>query len=445
MPDDVNDKINGDPIKIVEMEIKSAIDKILRGMNILDAEITFEIPPDPKFGDLSTSICMGLARTLKKKPREIATTMLEQLNASQLKYISKIEVAGPGYVNFYYDWTKFMSMIHSIITREGQNYGSSTAGRGKKVIVEHTSANPNKPIHLGTARCAILGDLVGRIMKFTGYDVEIENYVDDLGRQVAVLLYGYNNFKDKVPRFPDQKDDYYLGLIYVEGANDLSKRPDGEKIIQDLLKKMEDPGSDQNKQAKRLVDMALTSQLETLWTLNIFYDVLIWERHIVASGLFKEAINLMLEKNPAKCFKVKDGPDKDCVVLNMSSFGKKYMQDNKPYKILVRSNGVATYTGKDVAFQIWKFGEARGFFDFQLFKMQPNNQPLYSTIIDSASPKEVCAEKFGNADMVINVIGHEQKFPQQVVKAAMKILGFEKHHDNSYHLSFKHVWLPGQK
>ncbi len=438
-----------DPLGYIRAVLSRRLTKALDAFGVKDASLVFETPPDQKFGDLSTPVCMGLARTLKKNPRQIASDLQAFLSKETVPYISKIEIAGPGYLNFYYDPSAFMTLVHGTIGFLADKYGTSDMGDGKKVIVEHTSTNPNKPIHLGTARCAVLGDLTARVLRLAGYTVEVENYIDDLGRQVAVLLHGYRAHKDKVIRSPGDKDDYYLGLVYVLGATDVDDKEGGEEIIRDILHNMETPGTTENVLAKELVDKALHGQLQTLWGMNIFYDVLIWERHIVGSGLFSEAIDLMMGRNPGACYKVTDGPDAGCIVLDMSSFGEKYIQDKKPYKILVRSNGVATYTGKDVAFQMWKFGEASGYFTYLIYTPQPNGMPLLPTEIASTQTKDGSPEpgrpKFAHGDRVINVIGYEQEFPQEVVRVALKVLGFDEHYENSHHLSFKHVWLPDQK
>jgi arginyl-tRNA synthetase len=447
--------VTSDPLTNVQETIKQALGKALAAIGAGSVEITFGIPPDPKLGDLSNAACLGLARTLKKNPRQIATEVKAKLDGMRLDYVTKVEIAGAGYLNFFLDWLKFMALVHDNIATQGDRYGFIDVGKGKKVAVEHTSANPNKPIHLGTARCAVLGDLTGRLLKMAGYNVEVENYVDDLGRQIAVLLHGYNNHKGEVVRNPGDKDDYYYGLVYVKGSEDVEDKPGGEEIVRDILHKMEDPSTPENKLAKEIVDQALKGQLETMWHMNIFYDVLIWERHIITSGLFSQAIGTMMKRSPKTCYKVESGDDKDCIVLDMSTFGEKYAQDKKPYKILVRSNGVSTYTGKDIAFQLWKFGEASGYFIYEPFLKQPNGQTLYSTNIDESRPEskakkdtkatKATKQQFGQADRVINVIGFEQKFPQEVVKSAMKVLGFDDHYENSQHLSFKHVWLPDQK
>lgn len=426
--------------------VAGAVATVLTSMGAPDVAIVLETPPDPKLGDLSTPACMSLARALKRNPRAIATDVQERLAGCSIPFIRAIEIAGPGFLNFFLDWDAFTGLVHDVISAMGVRYGIVTVGNGKKVIVEHTSANPNKPIHLGTARCAVLGDVAGRLLRMAGYTVEIVNYVDDLGRQVAVMLHGYRHFKDQVVRAQGDKDDYFLGLVYVKGAEDIEARPDGEDVVRGVLHQMEDPSTGENELAKQLVNMALKGQLESLWSMNIFYDLLVWERHIITSGLFQQAIDMMMGKNPGACYKVPDGEDKDCIVLDMSSFGDKYAQDKKPYKILVRSNGVSTYTGKDIAFQMWKFGEASGFFTYTQFIDQPNGQSLYTTgVNEHPSTHAGAGGAFAHADRAINVIGQEQKFPQEVVKASMKVLGFDDHFENSQHLSFKHVWLPGQK
>src|SRR5271157_1700918 len=437
-----------DPMTQVQDNITRSLKAALETMGVGETEVSFETPPDPSLGDISTPLCMGLARTLKKNPRQIANDVKTQLDAMDMLMVSKIEVAGAGYLNFYLNWGQFMMLVHEQIAAQGDRYGCITMGAGKKVVVEHTSVNPNKPIHLGTARCAVLGDLTGRLLKMAGYEVEIENYVDDLGHQVAVMLHGYEHFKDEVERNSSDKDDFFLGLVYVKGEDDIKNTADGEDIIRDLLHKMEDPMTEENKKAKELVDKALRGQLETMWNMNIYYDLLIWERHIIASGLFAQAIELMQEKSPENCYKVQEGPDKDCIVLDMSSFGDKYVQDKKPYKIIVRSNGVSTYTGKDIAFQMWKFGEASGYFKYEPWITQPNGQVLFTSEISSPTEKKKKKgqdREFGRADRVINVIGYEQTFPQEVVRSSLKVLGFDDHYENSQHLSFKHVWLPDQK
>ena len=437
-----------DPMTQIQESISSSLKAALETMGVVGPEISFESPPDPSLGDISTPLCMGLARTLKKNPKQIAAEVKSQLDAMEIPMIAKVDVAGAGYLNFYLNWEQFMALVHEQIASQGEQYGCLTIGTGKKVVVEHTSVNPNKPIHLGTARCAVLGDITGRVLKMAGYDVEIENYVDDLGRQVAVMLHGYEQFKDEVERNPGDKDDFFLGLVYVKGEDDINNNPDGKEVVRELLHKMEDPSTEENKNAKALVDKALRGQLDTMWNMNIFYDLLIWERHIIASGLFAQAIELMQKKSPENCYKITEGPDKDCIVLDMSSFGDKYAQDKKPYKIIVRSNGVSTYTGKDIAFHMWKFGEASGYFKYEPWITQPNGQVLYTSEI--ASPAEKKKKKgqereFGKADRVINVIGYEQIFNQEVVKSSLKVLGFDDHYENSQHLSFKHVWLPDQK
>ncbi|MBD3186235.1 arginine--tRNA ligase, partial [Candidatus Bathyarchaeota archaeon] len=203
-----------EPFKRVQDVIRARLVDILGTMGVENPEISFEIPPDPKFGDLSSPTCMGLARVLKQNPRQIATSVKEEFDRDIPSLVYKLEIAGPGYLNFFLKWDSYITLTREAIIGHGKKFGEIDDGAGKKVIVEHTSANPNKPIHLGTARCAVLGDIAGRVLAMGGYNVEIDNYIDDLGRQVAVMLHGYRHFKDTIEREPGQKDDYFLGLIY---------------------------------------------------------------------------------------------------------------------------------------------------------------------------------------------------------------------------------------
>ncbi|MFX0096222.1 MAG: arginine--tRNA ligase, partial [Candidatus Hodarchaeota archaeon] len=288
---------------------------------------------------------------------------------------------------------------------------------------------------LGTLRCAVLGDIIGRTLKYSGYDVEIQNYMDDLGRQVAVMTWGYLNLKDEVPREKHYKDDFWLGLLYMKASQALENNENLEDEVRAILKKMEEGDNEIAEVAKKLVDMATKGQLQTLWSLNIFYDLIIWEKDVIQSGLFNEALFKMLQSDYV--FKLDDGPDADCIVVDMSPFGDIFASMKKSYKILVRSDGVSTYTGKDIAFQMWKFGLTEADLKFSLWDVQSNNQEIWETDM-----KGDISEDFGHAEKVVNVIGYEQKFSQSTVYYALKIMGYEKAFENSHHMAFKFVWLP---
>ncbi len=402
-----------------------------------DFNFYIEVPPDSKLGDLSSTIAFKAAKILKEKPISIASKILRDYELNPNKLIERVDVVEPGYLNFYIKWSEYSKLVLETILNEGDSYGSSDVGVGKKVIVEHTSANPTKPIHLGTMRCAVLGDITARLLRKIGYNVEVQNYMDDLGRQVAVLAWGYQNLSGEIEKKPEYKDDYWLGLIYTAAAQKIEEKPELEESIKNILKKMEEGGNEYSDLVQKLVYMVVKGHLETAARMNIFYDLLIWEKDIVRSGLFKEALSKML-KSP-HVYRIEEGEDANCIVIDMSPLGEPYKSLKKSYKILVRSDGVSTYTGKDIAFQMWKFGLAEADLKFRVFGVQKNGRILMETSQDGEANRS-----FGHADKVVNVIGYEQALPQQVVYQALKIMGYEEAYKNSYHLSFQWVWLPEQ-
>ncbi|MFX1296394.1 MAG: arginine--tRNA ligase [Promethearchaeota archaeon] len=434
-----------DPWGYLQIQILSELERILTNLNIEgmsfdDLKKSIKEPRQSNLGDFETRVCFSLEKKLGKSPYKIAEMISNEIQPKNLPYFSRIEVAGRGYINFFINWEKFNILILDQIIKLRNNFGNLSIGKGKKAIVEHTSPNPTKPLHMGTMRCAVLGDITGRVLKKAGYNVEVENYMDDLGRQVAVLVWGFLHInKEEYEReAPNAKDDFKLGLLYTKASQRIEKRRELEKEIQNIIAKLENNDPELTPIAEKLIDDALKGQLETAWRMNIFYDLLIWESDVIASGIFEETLEKLLQSK--NVYRVKDGEDKGCIVVDMSEFGKDYRQMEKPYKIIVRSNNVATYTGRDIGLHFFKMNLVKGKFKFRKWGIQPNSQDLWET-----TKKGEYMKHFGHGDLTINVIGYEQKFPQQVVNHALKITGHEEEYHNSYHLSFKWVWLPEQQ
>jgi arginyl-tRNA synthetase len=410
-----------------EKQVRALLQKLTK-----EKEIPLEVPRDPRFGDLSSTICFDLAKRKKKDPKEIAESLVRKIRGRGL--IEKVE-AVEGYLNFFLNKPRFIRDVLNKVLRKKKNYGKVNSGRGKKVIVEHTSPNPIKPLHMGTARCAVLGDVTARVLRKANYKVEVQNYIDDLGRQVAILLLGIRKFF--LPKKKGYKDDYWLGLNYVRASQALEENPQLEKEIEEIIKDLEEERGEYALLKEELIPIAVASLLETSWNLNIFYDLLVFERDIVASGLFDEALEKMLDTG--KIYLVTRGEDEGCYVIDMSECKEVVGETLKPYKIIVRSDGTATYEGKDIAYHMWKFGLAKANLLFTSYCKQPNGEILYST---SSEGRKM---GFGNASKVINVIGYEQKYSQLVVYHAMRVMGYEQAFKNSHHLHFKWVWLPGEE
>ena len=392
-----------------------------------EIEASLEYPKE-QFGDLASAICFELAKRERKAPRAIAESITRDMKPGGI--VEKVEVAGAGYLNFYFDFGKFAKLTISAV--EGsKSYGEVDLGKGKKTLVEFPSVNPNKPWHIGHLRNALLGDSVSRILEFAGYKVERENYIDDLGLQVAQSIWGYMKLGNKI----EGKADLWLGKQYVEVAKRASEK-EVEEEVRGIMKKLEEGDNEVSKLGRELAEKCVKAQYETAFKLNIFQDVLIWESNIVQTKMLESAIEMLLKKGAA--VKESKGQNAGCIVAKLEGM-KEFMDMESPDKVLVRSDGTATYTGKDIAFQLWKFGILPSKLMFNVFMKQPNGKQLYTT---GRKGKRM---KFGNADLVVNVIGMEQKYPQKVLVSLLKSMDYEKESGNSVHLSYEHAWLPDEK
>ncbi|MGC8710681.1 MAG: arginine--tRNA ligase [Candidatus Micrarchaeia archaeon] len=385
--------------------------------------------PKAEFGDISSSISFRIAKELKQQPHAVAIKILEKSSLSNAMIKELKESAG--YINAFIDEKKYAEAVLGNALELGSAYGSSEIGKGKKVIVEYPSVNPNKPWHIGHLKNALLGDAVANIMSFCSYDVEREDYIDDLGLQVAESLWGYINIKDK----PDKKFDQWLGEKYVE-VNKAMEKQDIKEEINGLLKKMEDPNTLESKTSREFAEKCVAAQYETAFNYRIYHDILIWESNIVAARLLNDALHLIKEKNIIE--QPNEGKYSGCLVINLDKAkgilkGFENLEENT--KVLVRSNGTATYVAKDLAFHMWKFGIIEGKFKYSKFMVQPNGKDLYTT---SYSGEE---NGFGNADIVVNVIGSAQQYPQLVLKSLIMLSGYAEKAENLVHLSYGEVEL----
>jgi len=395
-------------------------------------------PPRKDYGDLSTNVAFVLAKREKKSPQEIASSLAAQLQEKLRPYRIQVSAVG-GFINFRLPEDNWVNSTLREVLRLRESFGRQDLGRGKKVIVEHTSANPNKPLHLGHFRNACLGDTISRILRFLGFDVEVEYYVNDLGRQVAEAAYGWIYLEhEKIPE--DRPFDWYLGEVYVKVHN---LNPFPEDKIQELMKLAEQGSNPIAKKIKQMSELCLRNHLSLLNKFGIKFDVLIWESDIVKAKIFEKVTEELIKKGYLKRVTendtlVKEGrpvPGKEylgCYVLQLSRFGL----DDFVY---LRSNGVPTYTAKDIAFALWKFGKVKGLL-FRLFDKYPDGHKIYTSDQERGSEMN-----FGNGDVVINVIGKEQTYAQRVVKYALKLIGLEKESENYIHLAYGLVHRKGVK
>ncbi|WP_209477298.1 arginine--tRNA ligase [Thermococcus stetteri] len=425
----------------VKLALRQALNEMLREAGKeWEGDITFDDTPNIELGDFGTAVSFQLARVFRKAPKLIAEELVERVRGKLPEEIRDVKAVN-GYINFYLDYEFFGKALVREILEKGEKYGESEVGAGKKAIVEHTSVNPTKPLHMGHARNAVLGDTMARIMRKLGYTVEVQNYIDDLGVQFAQVLWGYLNLKEEFERIEaelrekglkEEFIDHVMGLLYVEVNKRLEENPEVDKEVRELMKKLEEGDNEIAEIGRKLAERVVRAQMLTTYRMGIAYDLLSWESDIMKSGIFGEAYEL-IEKNE-NFFWATEGKYKGAFVMDL----RKLFPDMKnPFLVLRRSDGTATYTGKDIAYHLWKFGKVKADMLYKIWDRVGNHE-TWTTAPDG---KEMPG-KFGKADIVINVIGAEQKHPQMAIKYALQLLGFEDAAENFHHLAYEHVVRP---
>jgi len=395
-----------------------------KGYGLKKEEImnSFNIP-DKKFGDLSTQISFILAKKEKKNPVDISKDLVVLLSKNLNASYFNVEQAGP-YINirltnrFYLDYLKKYFI-------GGYKYKT----RKLKVLVEFPSVNPNKPWHVGHLRNALLGVAISNMYEYLGYDVERMDYIDDLGLQVAENVYSYININKPDNDKPGFKFDLWAGQEYVKVHKMFEEDEEVKEKVYETLRLLEKKDPHVWPMAEMFVDECIRAQYETGYKFNVFHDLMVYESDIL-STVFDEGLE-MLKTSKAIVYET-TGDNKGCYVAKT------------PYgdKILIRSDGTATYTGKDVVFHLWKFGLLKHDFKYKEFDLQPNGAIVYRTCSPIINDSNCKKKSFGRADIVINVIGAQQDYPQKVVRFLIKHLGYEKQYDNYRHLNYELVRLP---
>ncbi|MFH1210301.1 MAG: arginine--tRNA ligase [archaeon] len=301
------------------------------------SDIKLEMPPDPVLGDFAFP-CFSLAKAMKKSPNEIASELASKLKPTQ--FIAEIRSNGP-YVNFFVNKSRFSEAVVSRVLEEKAKYGSTNPGRGEKVLIEHTSINPNASPHLGRARNAIIGDSLVRMFRFQGYKVEVHYFVNDVGKQIAMLVYAA---KGKKPTFES------LLNLYIDINKKVRENPYLEKDVFDLLNKLETGDKKVRKRFKDIVSISIKGQRAILAELGIKYDFFDYESDYLWSKATKD-IMARLERFP-ECFTDADGRK----VLNQEEF-KNEMK--APYLVLTRSDGTSLYALRDLAYTVEKMKRAK--------------------------------------------------------------------------------------
>ena len=403
-------------------EIRKNLQTILAQENISGLAFSLE-PAKEGFGDVSCNVAFLAAKTLRKKPVEIAQSISQQYEKFVGGLISKVEAHQSGYVNFYADNGKLAELV--IVQSQKDDYGIINVGKGAKITVEHTSVNPNKALHIGHVRNVVVGDSIIRILQNANYDVQTLNYVDDSGLQVADILLGFTvlEFSQEPPA--GQKFDHYCGdEVYVKTTEKYQTNPELQEKRNQILKEIEEGNSETAKFASKITNRVLSDQLKTCWRLGASYDCLNFESEIVRSKLWPQIFEKLKQMNLIKF--EDDGKNKGCWVI---------LAEGEEDKVLVRSNGTATYIAKDIPYAAWKLGLVEDPFYYTKYSDQPNGTTLYQTTLKpNDSPKHNYT-----SDKVITVIDSRQARLQNIITTLMAKFGQNK--KEYIHLSYESVTL----
>jgi arginyl-tRNA synthetase len=416
-------------------------------------EVPFNVPPQRELGDFSSAVCLSMARQRRESPMKIAQGMVERLKSKPPPYIQDIGVSPPGYLNFKVDWPALAQDLIPRILQEGEFFGKPGSQPKKKVFIEHTSVNPNKAMHIGHLRNSVLGDTVARVLEWLGFSTEVCNYIDDTGLQVVdvvtALLYlnppSYTEGSDfkgiwaKVPE--EQPFDYFCWDLYAHFQNELERNSFLIEKRGEVLRQIEGGTHPVASFAKELAVKIVQSHLEAVAQLSVFYDLLNWESDIIARGFWEATFELLKEKGAIRL--ETEGPNEGCWVVPLGGIVETAEGMKSLDKILVRSNGSVTYTGKDVAYQLWKFGLLKRDFLYKCWGPQASGEVLWTTAKEGEAGENL-AKRFGHAETVINVIDTRQSYPQQVVVECLRQMGFEREANESIHLAYEVVNLSPQ-
>ncbi|MFN3265575.1 MAG: arginine--tRNA ligase [Deinococcales bacterium] len=402
----------------LKVQLRAALEQLVPP----EIEVVIQDTPPDKPGDYGSPVAFLLAKAKKQNPAQIAKELAEQVKLP--RGVARAEAVGP-YLNFFVDQAEFIAkVISSEYTPTPQN---------QKVIIEHTSVNPNKEWHVGHIRGALIGDALGRIYREAGYNVEIQNYIDDTGRQAAESQFAVQHYAAVWDG--KQKYDHWLGELYVKlhAEYDFKKKtPEAQSLepaIAEVIHALE--RGDLREEIAKVV----RSQLETAYSLGIEYDLLVWESDVVRAGFVEKALEIF----GTQLLSPSEGKYAGAKGVDLSPFVPGL---EEPFKVLVRANGTYVYETKDIAYHYWKFGLFEGL-EYQKFELQKvTNKQLWTS--HPAGESEPEGYRFAHAQKVVNVIDARQSLAQVVVKAGLGLIADGMYIKQHHHLANETVLLEGQ-
>jgi arginyl-tRNA synthetase len=399
-------------------------------------------PPRLELGEYALPLAFELAKKLRKSPRKVAEEIVAGIGP--VEGFEKLEVAGAGFINAYVDRPALARALAA-------DHVPAAAVPSGKVLVEHSSINPNKAAHIGHLRNAILGDTFVRLLRFAGREVDIQNYIDNTGVQVADVVVGFLHLEKKpraeiealaaAPRF-----DFYCWDLYASVSHWYEQDKQNLQTRAVVLHAIEEGNNETAALADLISTAVLRRHLETMDRLDIEYDFLPRESEILhlhfwdaAFAKLKEAGVLTLET---------EGKNKGCWIMRRAGTAKPLTTEStedaeedkiteEDQKVIVRSNGTVGYVGKDIAYHMWKFGLLGRDFGYRKFFRYPNQHDCWISTING----EKQHPHFGDVAEIYNVIDARQAEAQNTVIEALRGLGHGEAADRYTHFSYEMVAL----
>jgi len=432
----------------VRARVRDALAR-LHGISDADLVIPIEYPPNRTLGDLGTPVAFDLARRLRKAPRAIAQELAGALGP--IPGVARIDAAPNGYLNVFLDRPAFL------LARLGLA-GTLPAppARPEKTIVEHTAINPNKAAHIGHLRNSALGDTLVRVLKFRGNPVEVQNYIDDTGVQVADVVVGFQQLEtlalDDAKRIAaSTRFDYYCWDLYARVTDWYNGDKERLKIRAATLHDIEHGVEPTASLAAFIADTVVHAHLKTMARLNIDYQLLTWEGDILRLNFWARAFEVL--KETGAVFLQSEGKHAGCWVMKIddpstspragADAGPAEADEEDPEareKVIVRSNGTVVYVGKDMAYQFWKSGLLGRDFLYRKFATRMDGGTLWATT-SVRSQAVADHQAFGDAAATYNVIDVRQSYLQKLLKQALSAIGHPQEADRLKHFSYEMVAL----
>ena len=418
--------------------LRDALSRHIRERYGVTLEIVLEKPPKLELGELASPVCFELAKRLKRAPRQIAQEIVA--NIARPEGIARLELAGGGYLNAFFDRSAFWRAALEESAR-----GPARAASTGKIIVEHTNINPNKAAHIGHLRNAVLGDTLVRLLRHAGNRVEVQNYIDNTGVQVADVVVGFLHMEKRTPigvrmLANEPRFDYYCWDLYARVTQFFEEDKSRQALRGETLKAIEEHRGEEAEVGQTVADAIVACHLRTMARLSVSYDLLPRESEILHLKFWDAAFAKLKESGVIRL--ATTGKNAGCWIMpsnqEVAAEGVEGEEADAEAKIIVRSNGTVTYVGKDIAYQLWKFGLLGKDFRYERYKNAPPGENIWITTSGKGDPG---APSFGKASAVYNVIDARQAYLQQVVTAGLRALGHNAEADRSIHFSYEIVAL----